>query len=65
MSLPIFPDMSEPEIERVIECVLEVTTSNRKKVWVIDEPAQSVFVHESGARAERQSVVNPLDKRAS
>jgi perosamine synthetase len=65
LSLPIFPDMSEPEIERVIECVLEVTTSNRKKVWVIDEPAESVFVHEPGARAERQSVVKPLDKRAS
>jgi perosamine synthetase len=65
ISLPIFPDLSEPEIERVISCVLQVVASHRKKVWSINEPAVSVRARERVEKADERNIVDPLEKRAS
>jgi perosamine synthetase len=35
LSLPIFPDMTEQEVERVIHSVLSVVENNRKKLWAL------------------------------
>lgn len=35
ISLPIFPDMSEQEIQRVVKGVLQVTANNRQKIWAV------------------------------
>jgi dTDP-4-amino-4,6-dideoxygalactose transaminase len=35
LSLPIFPDMTEDEVERVIASVLSVVERNRKRVWAL------------------------------
>jgi perosamine synthetase len=35
LSLPLFPDMSEQEVERVIGSVLQVVEKNRKKLWAL------------------------------
>jgi dTDP-4-amino-4,6-dideoxygalactose transaminase len=35
LSLPIFPDMSEQEVERVIHAVMKVGEKNRKKMWAL------------------------------
>jgi dTDP-4-amino-4,6-dideoxygalactose transaminase len=35
LSLPIFPDMSEQEVERVIHAVVKVGEKNRKKMWAL------------------------------
>jgi dTDP-4-amino-4,6-dideoxygalactose transaminase len=35
LSLPIFPDMSEQEVERVIHSVVRVGEKNRKKMWAL------------------------------
>ncbi|HTC95935.1 MAG TPA: DegT/DnrJ/EryC1/StrS family aminotransferase [Terriglobales bacterium] len=65
ISLPIFPDMSEHEVQRVIEAVLQVTSKNRKTLWALGEPEASVVAFEPRASAQQRRVVNPLDRRAS
>lgn len=35
ISLPIFPGLSEQEVERVVECVLQIAARHRKKIWAI------------------------------
>jgi perosamine synthetase len=35
ISLPIFPALKEQEVERVVECVLQITARHRRKVWAI------------------------------
>ena len=35
ISLPIFPALKEQEVDRVVECVLQITARHRKKVWAI------------------------------
>ena len=65
ISLPIFPDMSEHEVQRVIEAVLQVTSKNRKTLWALGEPEASVVAFEPRASAQQRKVVKPLDRRAS
>jgi perosamine synthetase len=64
LSIPIFPDMRDVEIERVMECVAQVVANNRKKVWAINEAAVTVVTRDRAKDVERQNV-RKQDKRAS
>jgi len=65
VSLPIFPDMSEHEVQRVIECVLRVVAKNRKSLWVVDTPDAGVVACQPAANAEPRVVAKLFNRRAS